>query len=38
MLEILNEEVSELLHPWTIDQGALEPMAYSYNLSGDIQE
>ena len=31
-------EISELLHPWTIDQGALEPMAYSYNLSGDIQK
>ena len=31
-------EISELLHPWKIDQGALEPMAYSYNLSGDIQE
>jgi len=31
-------ETSELLHPWKIDQGALEPMAYSYNLLGDIQK
>ena len=31
-------EISELLHPWEIDPSALEPMAYSYNLSGDIQE